>query len=541
MVVEDDEMSKEKEINKLMALISLSFKKIYKPTNNNLRNSSNTSRANQDNSPRTNRGTVYDNQRAVNKPKRAKDVAYNKEKVLSYKREEAGIQLSVEQVDWRDDTDDEPEDQELEARYLYMAKIQKVSPDAAANSRPVFNPKPLQKDDDDLAKERDLLAYLIEKLKCKIDDSKNRVIPTTSVSRTQLKSNRLEDRVMHNNSQGKKQEVEDHRRNFKTKQPIAMPISTRKPKRTVNQSAATSLKKIVASESTNQKPRRTIRKKYEHVSKTCRCWYSKITPPEYKWKPKNSNVNVKPNVSMPLGNKSRTPNILESITVMGSTLSNTPLSSNSFAARRDNFVHRRLWVLKAHDGKSQASKVYYVEGLNHNLFSVGQFCDAGLEVDFRKSTCYVHDLNGNDLLTGSYGSDLYSITLQDTTSPNPVCLMAKATLSQAWLWHLRLSHLNFDTINLILKYDIMIGLPKLKFVKDHLCFSCELGKAKRKSFKTKTNPSSKIRLQILHMDLCGPMRVESFNGKKYMLKTDIRQKDEKRSQKRQNRARNGKA
>nr|GEZ03928.1 retrovirus-related Pol polyprotein from transposon TNT 1-94 [Tanacetum cinerariifolium] len=95
--------------------------------------------------------------------------------------------------------------------------------------------------------------------------------------------------------------------------------------------------------------------------------------------------------------------------------------------------------------------------------------------------------------------------------------MAKATSSQTWLWHRRLSHLNFDTINLLSKNDIVIGLPKLKFVKDHLCSSCELGKAKRKSFQTKTTPSSKRRLQLLHTDLCGPMRVESINGKKYVL------------------------
>nr|GFA45152.1 retrovirus-related Pol polyprotein from transposon TNT 1-94 [Tanacetum cinerariifolium] len=107
--------------------------------------------------------------------------------------------------------------------------------------------------------------------------------------------------------------------------------------------------------------------------------------------------------------------------------------------------------------------------------------------------------------------------LQDTTSPNLICLMAKATSSQAWLWHRYLSHLNFDTINLLLKNDIVIGLPKLKFVKDHLCSSCELGKAKRKYFQTKTTPSSKRRLQLLHMDLCGPMRVKSINGKKYVL------------------------
>ncbi|GJY98591.1 retrovirus-related pol polyprotein from transposon TNT 1-94 [Tanacetum coccineum] len=112
-------------------------------------------------------------------------------------------------------------------------------------------------------------------------------------------------------------------------------------------------------------------------------------------------------------------------------------------------------------------RVYYVEGLNHNLFSVGQFCDADLEVAFWKSTCY-SDLNGNDLLTGSRGTDLYSITLQDTSTPNPICLMAKVTSSQAWLWHRRLSHLNFDTINSLSQNNIVTGLPKLKFVKDHL-------------------------------------------------------------------------
>nr|GEZ72339.1 retrovirus-related Pol polyprotein from transposon TNT 1-94 [Tanacetum cinerariifolium] len=93
-----------------------------------------------------------------------------------------------------------------------------------------------------------------------------------------------------------------------------------------------------------------------------------------------------------------------------------------------------------------------------------------------------------------------------------------------------LSHLNFDYINLLskkdvviglpkLKYDIMIGLPKLKYVKDQLCSSCELSKAKRSSFKSKAVPSSKGRLNLLYMDLCGPMRVASINGKKYILST----------------------
>nr|GEV19914.1 retrovirus-related Pol polyprotein from transposon TNT 1-94 [Tanacetum cinerariifolium] len=179
MAAEDGKMSKEKEIDKLMALISLSFKKIYKSTNNNLRTSSNTSRANQDNTLRINRGTRYENQRVVN---------------VARARENVGV------------------------------------------------------------------------------------ISTTSVSRPQLMSNHSEDKVLPNNSQGKKQ-VEYHHRNFKfsnnktsvtaTKMPMALPISSREPKQTVNQSAVTPRKRTVAAKSTNQKPRSTIRKQYEQISKTC--------------------------------------------------------------------------------------------------------------------------------------------------------------------------------------------------------------------------------------------------------------------------------
>ncbi|GJW83596.1 retrovirus-related pol polyprotein from transposon TNT 1-94 [Tanacetum coccineum] len=88
------------------------------------------------------------------------------------------------------------------------------------------------------------------------------------------------------------------------------------------------------------------------------------------------------------------------------------------------------------------------------------------------------------------------------TSSTRICFMAKASPTQAWLWHRILSHFNFDYINLLSKKDIMIGLPKLKYVKDQLCSSCEVSKAKKSSFKTKAVPSSKGRLNLLHMDLC---------------------------------------
>nr|GEU71137.1 hypothetical protein [Tanacetum cinerariifolium] len=96
-----------------------------------------------------------------------------------------------------------------------------------------------------------------------------------------------------------------------------------------------------------------------------------------------------------------------------------------------------------------------------------------------------------------------------------------ASPTQAWLWHQRLSHLNFNYINLLSKKDVVIGLPKLKYAKDQLCSSCKVSKEKRSSFKTKVVPNSKGRLNLLHMDLCGLMRVASINGKKYILSTEF--------------------
>nr|GEV58106.1 retrovirus-related Pol polyprotein from transposon TNT 1-94 [Tanacetum cinerariifolium] len=300
----------------------------------------------------------------------------------------------------------------------------------------------------------DIRAYLAERTWVAYGRG---VIPTTSVSRQQLKSNRMKDRVMPNNSQGKKQKVENHNRNFKFSN---------------NKTSVTAC---------------------------------------------NDSLNAK------------TSNLVEIILFIVNFGCSKHMTGN--LKLLSNFMEKFFGTVKFGNdqiapilgygdlvqGTITIKRVYYVEGLNHNLFSVGQFCHVDLEVAFQKSTCYIRDLKENDFLTGSRGTYLYSITLQETSTPNLIYLMAKATSSHAWLWHRCLSHLNFDTMNLLSKNDIMNGLLKLKFVKDHLCSSCELGKVKRKSFHTKTITSFKRRLQLLHMDLCGPMRVESINGKKYVL------------------------
>nr|GEX76843.1 hypothetical protein [Tanacetum cinerariifolium] len=136
-------------------------------------------------------------------------------------------------------------------------------------------------------------------------------------------------------------------------------------------------------------------------------------------------------------------------------------------------------------GNVTISRVYFVEGLGHNLFTVGQFCDSDHEVAFRQHTCFIRNL--------------------------------EASKTKSWLWHRRLSHLNFGAINYLARQGLVRGLPKLKFKKDHLCFACAMGKSKMKSHKPKSEDTNQEKLYLFHMDLCGPMRVESVNGKKYNL------------------------
>ncbi|GJU40658.1 retrovirus-related pol polyprotein from transposon TNT 1-94 [Tanacetum coccineum] len=133
-------------------------------------------------------------------------------------------------------------------------------------------------------------------------------------------------------------------------------------------------------------------------------------------------------------------------------------------------------------GDSVISRVYYVEGLGHNLFSVGQFCDSELEVAFRKHTCFVRDINGTDILKGSRSTNLYTISIDEMMKSSPICLLSKASKSKSWLWHRRLNHLNFGTINDLARKDLVRGLPRLKFEKDHLWPS--LSTWKKQKFST---------------------------------------------------------
>ncbi|GJT04999.1 retrovirus-related pol polyprotein from transposon TNT 1-94, partial [Tanacetum coccineum] len=166
------------------------------------------------------------------------------------------------------------------------------------------------------------------------------------------------------------------------------------------------------------------------------------------------------------------------------------LTAQEFHRKNDHFgaiMGYRDYVI----GDSVISMIYYVEGLAHNLFSFGQFC--------------------------SRGFNLYTISVEDIMKSSPICLLSKASKNKSWLWHRRLNHLNFGTINDLARKDFVRGLPRLKFDKDHLCPACQLGKSKKHTHTPKTENTNLEVLNTLHMDLCRPTRLQTINGNKFIL------------------------
>ncbi|GJV44309.1 retrovirus-related pol polyprotein from transposon TNT 1-94 [Tanacetum coccineum] len=170
------------------------------------------------------------------------------------------------------------------------------------------------------------------------------------------------------------------------------------------------------------------------------------------------------------------------------------------------FMARRLGLFQAYDWESKASHQFRLEVFGNYL-----------EIAFRRNTCFVRNLEGGDLLKGNHTLNLYTINLHEMASTSLIFLMARANSTKSWLWHQHLSYLNFDTINDLAKNDLVTGLPKFKYHKEHLCPSYKQGKSKKASHPPKPVPNSKQRLHLLHMDLCCPIRVESINRKRHVV------------------------
>ncbi|XP_024969679.1 uncharacterized protein LOC112509039 [Cynara cardunculus var. scolymus] len=170
------------------------------------------------------------------------------------------------------------------------------------------------------------------------------------------------------------------------------------------------------------------------------------------------------------------------------------------------------------NGSVTFNRVAYVDGLKHNLLSISQLCDLNFIVKFEENQCTILDSSGKKVLTGIRKDNVYVINMDSSSSSDAnICSYSEATADQNWLWHKRLSHLNFKAINNVSSKDLVIGLPNMSYVKVKLCAACEKGKQTKASFKSKMCSFIFAPLHMLHMDLCGPVSVQSLGGKCYTL------------------------
>ncbi|GJU13683.1 putative ribonuclease H-like domain-containing protein [Tanacetum coccineum] len=165
--------------------------------------------------------------------------------------------------------------------------------------------------------------------------------------------------------------------------------------------------------------------------------------------------------------------------------------------------------------------VYFVDELKFNLFSVSQMCDKKNSVLFTESECLILSPSfklldeSQVVLRAPRKDDVYSLDLKNIVPSGGItCLYANATADESKLWHRRLGHVNFKNINKLVKGHLVRGLPSKVFVNNHTCVACKKGKQHKASCKAKLERIITKPLELLHMDLFGPVSVESINKKR---------------------------
>nr|GEV65826.1 hypothetical protein [Tanacetum cinerariifolium] len=446
-------------MQKNLALIAKYFKKIYKPTNNNFRTSSNSRNKNVDTSSRY----KNDNQTGQFRNQRTVTVARARETVGSQVVQQSGIQcFNCKEFD----TDEEIDEQELETHYNFMAKIQEVPiADSGTDTEPLEQWKKVGNNvildspnmcDNDIQTDQNViecedecvvLASLIANLKLNVNENKK--------IQEELFDQAWE---KHSHDHFRAPTAHDMEILIKT---CLMPLAIK-----TQNDGLTFVHELKQEMHADLKPQlRSTQMK------------DKVVPNNNQVKDKKTEVEDHPWISS-ISNKTK------SVTACNDSLKSKTSNVNVFCAtcgkyvfnsNHDTCVSKFLNDVNARTKKPKVgnitiNKMYYVEGLNHNLFSVGQFYDADLEVAFQKST---------------------------------------------------LSHLTFDYINLLSKKDVVIGLPKLKYVKDQVCSFCEVSKAKRSSFKIKTVPSLIGRLNLLKDLLLEPLNRMALSNEKIVLRRQL--------------------
>ncbi|GJX87132.1 retrovirus-related pol polyprotein from transposon TNT 1-94 [Tanacetum coccineum] len=163
------------------------------------------------------------------------------------------------------------------------------------------------------------------------------------------------------------------------------------------------------------------------------------------------------------------------------------------------------------------TRVAYVNRLKRKLISISQQCDANFKVLFTKTQGTIFNQNDEVVLIAPRRRDVYIIDMSSFNKESNTCFLAKASPRVNWLWHKRLSHLNFKNINNLAKHNLVSGLPSLTISKDKNYSTCEKGKHHREAFKTKRSFSINKSLHLLHMDLFGPVKPQTISYKKYTL------------------------
>ncbi|GJU30868.1 integrase, catalytic region, zinc finger, CCHC-type containing protein [Tanacetum coccineum] len=288
----------------------------------------------------------------------------------------------------------------------------------------------------------------------------------TKARRSQSKSNKMNDKTLPANSVPEKK-VEDHHRKNKSKlskkNRVDLSTSVRRTVFNTNSNSLYKTCKVFTTVGYNWKPTGRI------FPLGAQCPLTRYTKPKVvsvkQWKPTGRLILLGgqcPLVRPTALNRGRTDRPL----VSGPRLLKHMKRDRSWLR---NFVKKFTWTVRFGNdhfgaimgygdyviGDSVISMVYYVEGLGHNLFSVGQFCDSDLEVAFRKHTCFIRVLDSVDLIKGNRDTNLYTIYVEDMMRSSPICLLSKASKNKSWFWHHRLNHLNFGTLNDLARKDLV--------------------------------------------------------------------------------------
>nr|GEZ58487.1 retrovirus-related Pol polyprotein from transposon TNT 1-94 [Tanacetum cinerariifolium] len=276
----------------------------------------------------------------------------------------------------------------------------------------------------------------------------------TSASGSQPSGNTKKDKIQQTPSSIKKNKLKEYPRNVRSSLQNKKSVINTKNIASVNFTIAGNACPLTRITTTAKVP---LRKPIPLESNTPKPVVTLV----YSRKPKESRNNFP--VSKSKIDKSLSANKKEPNKSWGSTVSSIPSSSTvecrlsklfSGTIKFGNDHMAKIMVYGDYKiGNVTSSRVYFVEGLGHNLFSVGQFCNSDIEVAFHQHTCFIRNLEGVDLLTESRGNNLYTLSLGDMMASSPICLLSKASKTKFWLWHRRLSYLNFCAINLLARQE----------------------------------------------------------------------------------------